>query len=88
MIAPISVSILKNLSQYRQVLKTFDVMPYISYKVYKQGRVTVTTVHTDHWYRYFDATEVVAYLHQLIETSVGVDLQQEILSAQSSLGTN
>ena len=78
-ILPVSAAILRNRSNYQEVLDTFSspLLEYIKWNLTDDLGIKVTNETAD-LYRYFDATPFVEYLHDRVADTIHKDLREEL----------
>jgi len=76
---PVSVSMLKNPSQYDASLEAFSrpLMPLVEYSLDEDGRMTIEN-ETAKWYAYIDMTTQAEALFRFIEHTIDAELVQEL----------
>lgn len=79
LVFPVSAAILRHVSQYEEVLRSYSVplLEYIDWEATETGNVRVLN-QTDRLYRYFDATAHAEFLFERVEETVERDLPREI----------
>jgi len=78
-IFPVSSVMLAELRHYDDCLESFSkpLLSLIDYTLHDDGSLSVNNQTAD-FYRYFDASEVVEYLYEVIKKTIEVDLVQEL----------
>ncbi len=78
-IFPISSIILDNLDKYREVLESYSkpLLKYIDWEPDEDGNIRILNDTID-YYRYFDATKMVEFLYECIETTITKELPEQI----------
>ena len=76
---PVSAAILRNLTTYRQTLRSYSkpLLPLIAWEPTGRGNVRVLG-DTAVYYRYFDATAHAEFLYHCVEETVRYDLPREV----------
>lgn len=76
---PVSASMLRNIEEYREVLRSYseEILPLIEWHPTDRGNVEVENDTTD-FYRYFDATAHAEFLYDCVEETVRHDLPREV----------
>ncbi len=79
LIFPVSASILRNVSEYEKVLRSYSapLLEYIEWEATERGNVRVRN-ETDRFYRYFDATAHAEFLYDQVAETVERDLPREV----------
>ena len=79
LIFPVSSSMLKNMEDYDASLEVFStpLMAHIEYTLDEMGQMTVLN-DTAHWYTYPDMTPQAEALFQFIETTINIELTEEL----------
>lgn len=76
---PVSAAILRNVSEYRNVLESYSrpLLDCIDWEVTERKNVRVLNDTVDH-YRFFDATTHAEFLYECVEETVTRDLPEEV----------
>ncbi|MDE2721458.1 Fic family protein [Candidatus Palauibacter polyketidifaciens] len=76
---PVSVPMLRRISEYREVLRSYSsqVLPLIEWRATRRHNVEVLN-ETGDFYRFFDATAHAEFLYGCVEETVTRDLPEEV----------
>jgi Fic family protein len=76
---PVSISMLKNPTEYNASLETFSqpLMPLVEYTLDDDGRMTVHN-ETVSWYRYIDMTAQTEALFRFMDRTISTELVEEL----------
>ena len=76
---PVSVPMLRRISEYREVLRSYSsqVLPLVEWRATKRHNVEVLNETAD-FYRFFDATAHAEFLYGCVEETVMQDLPREV----------
>ncbi|MCY4645560.1 MAG: Fic family protein [Gammaproteobacteria bacterium] len=79
MVFPVSVAMLRRLTDYREVLTSYsrEVLPLVDWRTTRRHNVEVLNDTVD-YYRFFDATAHAEFLYKCVEETVTRDLPGEI----------
>ena len=83
LVFPVSVSMLRRISGYREVLTSYsrEVLPLVDWRPTRRHNVEVLN-ETGDYYRFFDATAHAEFLYKCVEETVTRDLPQEVAFLQ------
>lgn len=79
LVFPVSAPMLRNLAQYRDVLRSYSerLLPFIEWRATERGNVQVLNETAD-YYRFFDATRHAEFLYRCVQETVERDLPGEV----------
>lgn len=79
LVFPVSAPMLRNLEEYRNVLRSYSerLLPFIEWRTTERGNVEVLNETAD-YYRFFDATRHAEFLYGCVQETVERDLPAEV----------
>lgn len=83
LVFPVSAPMLRNLAEYRDVLRSYSerLLPFIEWRATERGNVEVLNETAD-YYRFFDATRHAEFLYRCVQETVERDLPGEVAYLQ------